>query len=167
MDILQIFAGYPIWMVIIIAVGTLVGLYRFIVWAKKTWEQREAFKKAAFQEGVEKQRQIDIQAEEEAAEKQKIQTLEANLATLTKILEKQQEQIDLLIQSDELNIKAWIKAQHEKWIALQCIDSQSLELITQRFEIYQDEGGNSWAERLVEDIKALPIITVIPVPPKE
>ena len=78
---------------------------------------------------------------------------------MMQMLQKQQAQIDLLIQSDELTIKAWIKEQHEKWVAFQCIDSQSLELLTQRFNIYQQEGGNSWAEKLIDEIKELPIIT--------
>jgi hypothetical protein len=36
------------------------------------------------------------------------------------------------------------------------IDLQALDLVCQRHEIYKEEGGNSWADCLVEDLKRLP-----------
>lgn len=41
------------------------------------------------------------------------------------------------------------------------IDSESLSLVIDRYRVYAEEGGNSWAERMVNDIKALPIVTAI------
>ena len=93
--------------------------------------------------------------------------LEKDVHDLKLIAERQQELIELLIASDELDIKSWIKMQHEKWIPRQCIDSQTLDLLAQRFEIYEQEGGNSWAEKLVNELKALPVVTAIPVTPRD
>jgi hypothetical protein len=42
-----------------------------------------------------------------------------------------------------------------------------LELICDRYDIYKEEGGNSWAEKLVNEIKALPVVIVIPTRPEE
>jgi hypothetical protein len=38
-----------------------------------------------------------------------------------------------------------------------------LELLEDRFRIYQEEGGNSWAERLMKDLRELPVVVVVPV----
>jgi hypothetical protein len=65
--------------------------------------------------------------------------------------------LTLLTESDKLNTKAWIKEQHDKWIPLGFIDSQSLDLICARYAIYELEGGNGWAKKMVDEIKALPV----------
>jgi hypothetical protein len=44
-----------------------------------------------------------------------------------------------------------------------CIDSHVLELLEERFEIYKEEGGNSWAEKLMNELRSLPVAVVIPV----
>jgi hypothetical protein len=75
--------------------------------------------------------------------------------------------MNLLIDSDQLETKAWIKEQHEKWTRLKAIDGQSLDLLESRFAIYEKEGGNSWAHRLMDDIRALPLITITPITPTD
>ena len=160
--LLEFLTAYPIWTVILIAIASIAIVYKLIKWGKDTWEKRETFKKQQYSLGLQQQREADEEEERELKEQEKIKSLETSIDLLTAMLQKQQEQIDLLIQSDELNIKAWIKEQHEKWMALQCIDSQSLDLLTQRYSIYQKEGGNSWAEKLINEVKALPLITIIP-----
>jgi hypothetical protein len=42
--------------------------------------------------------------------------LEDNLQKLTELAANTQKQTDMLTRSDKLNIKAWIKEQHEKWM---------------------------------------------------
>ena len=49
--------------------------------------------------------------------------MESDIVDLKTIVSQQKELIEQLTESDMLNTKAWIKEQHEKWIALQCIDS--------------------------------------------
>ena len=165
MGTLEFLAAYPIWTVLLIIVAGLICIFKFIDWCKKLWTTREDFKNEARIEGEQHQKTIDKEEEAAKAEEERIKKLEKAVSSLTILIEKQQQQIDLLIRSDELDIKAWIQQQHEKWMALQCIDSQSLDLVIKRGEIYTEEGGNGWAERMIQDIKALPVLTVIPVQP--
>lgn len=160
-ELLTTYGVTSIIIILLIAIPTIVN---FISWCKKLWKQRQAFA----QENEQKGYQEGVEAEEEQFEKNKfeerIKKMESDIVDLKVIVSQQKELIKQLTESDMLNTKAWIKEQHEKWIALQCIDSQSLDLILQRYKIYAKEGGNGWAQKMVEEIKALPTITVIPVP---
>lgn len=163
MNLLQLLSNYPIWTVILITVASIIIILKLIEWGKKTWQKRQDFKTAAMHEGEKHQQQEDLAQHEKESLEKRIKELENHYSEMEKIFQKQQETLDLLKESDELNIKAWIKAQHDRWMPSGCIDSQSLELICQRFAIYQKEGGNSWAERMVEDIEQLTIVTNIPL----
>jgi hypothetical protein len=46
-------------------------------------------------------------------------------------------------------------------MAKKYIDSQSLDLLESRYKIYVREDGNSWAEKLMNDLRALPIVTTV------
>lgn len=163
MSLLTFLAEYPIWTVILITVAAIIIILKIIDWSKKIWQKRQAFKEAAVHEGEEHQKEEDILKQEKEALEKRVKDLEDGFLKATAMLEKQQEIFDLLKESDELDIKAWIKAQHDRWVPTGCIDSQALELVCQRFAIYQKEGGNSWAEKMVEDIKQLTIVTNIPL----
>jgi hypothetical protein len=67
-------------------------------------------------EGEVHQAQIDQQHAEEQCQNDRIKLLEDNLQELTKLAKNTQKQTDMLTRSDKLNIKAWIKEQHEKWM---------------------------------------------------
>lgn len=74
-----------------------------------------------------------------------------------------QQSIDLLITSDKDDIKAWITAQHHLFVyEYKCIDDYSLDCIEKRFAHYRDEGGNSFIELLMSEIRALPKVSVLP-----
>lgn len=65
--------------------------------------------------------------------------------------------INLLIDSDREDIKAFIVREHhyfcyqKKWI-----DDYSLECLEKRFEYYDVEGGNSFVENMMKEIRSLP-----------
>lgn len=65
--------------------------------------------------------------------------------------------VDLLIQSDKDSIKAYIAKEHhyycyeQKWI-----DDYTLDCIEKRYDHYIDEGGNSFIEDLMVDLRDLP-----------
>lgn len=164
-EIIQLLGMNNLGAVLIIAILAIVGIYKFIVWCKKTVAQREEFKNENIQKGAEAQLKKDQAHEHEVEEETRLKTLEAAVARLVEVNEEQQKQISLLLESDKNNIKTWIKEQHEKWMALGAIDSQSLDLLETRFGIYEKEGGNSWAHRLMDDIRGLPLITVVPAQP--
>lgn len=163
MDFLTFLSAYSIWTVLLIAIASILLVLKIIEGSKALWKKRTTFQNEAKLEGKRLQHEKELREAEEQAEEKRITDLEESLREVKTTLENQQGLIELLIRSDELNIKAWIQQQHEKWITLQCIDSQSLDLVLQRYEIYAEEGGNGWAKRMVQDIKQLPIVTVIPV----
>lgn len=154
---------YGISMIFITLLIGIPSIVNFIKWCKGLWATREKFK----QDNIEKGKQMEARAEQKEARLAKgearMDKLETDTADLKELIVKQQKLIELLIKSDELDIKSWIKIQHEKWIPKKCIDSQTLDLLIQRFEIYEAEGGNSWAKKLVDELKALPVVTIVPI----
>lgn len=153
----------PLTVILVLMIG-IPSIINFIGWCKRIWNQRQQFQ----QENIDKGKRIEAREEREENRLQKgesrMTTLESDVADLKGIAKKQQELIELLIQSDELDIKSWIKIQHEKWMPKGCIDSQTLDLLEQRYAIYEKEGGNSWAKKLMTELRSLPVVTVIPIP---
>lgn len=115
---IELITTYGLTAIIVLLVG-IPSLVNFISWCKNLWKKREEFEEENRSRGREEQRQIDAAVEEATH----IEKLDKTIDSLKKIIDKQQKQIDLLIKSDELDIKAWIKAQHEKWTTLGYIDS--------------------------------------------
>lgn len=74
----------------------------------------------------------------------------------------QQKVLDTLIASDIDDIKSDIVKQYNVFINQGWIDPFSLDAIEKRFQHYQEEGGNSYVENLVEKLRQLPN-----VPPKK
>lgn len=73
---------------------------------------------------------------------------------------KQQElrdSITLLMESDKDDIKSWITEKHHYFCYEKgYIDDYSLDCIEKRFKHYRDEGGNSFVEDLMNDLRHLP-----------
>lgn len=159
----ELISTFGIETVIIVLLVGIPAIVNFIKWCKGLWSTREKFKQENIQKGIE----IEARAEEKEARlmhgEARIQHLESDVQDLKVLIANQQQLIELLIKSDELDIKSWIKAQHEKWVSRNCIDSQTLDLLEQRYAIYEREGGNSWAKKLVEELRALPTVTVVTI----
>ena len=66
------------------------------------------------------------------------------------------DKIQLLINSDKAAILGWITQQYYKFTEQGYIDDFSLMSIEKRFTYYQEEKGNSFAEDLVKELRALP-----------
>ena len=74
-------------------------------------------------------------------------------ANLNKIIDS----IQLLINSDKDDIKAWITEKHHYYCyEKRHIDDYSLDCIEKRYTHYKNEGGNSFVEDLMKDIRRLP-----------
>lgn len=81
---------------------------------------------------------------------QTINKLEQNVEQLTK-------KVNILLDSDKDDIKAFITRQHHYFCyQLKEIDDQSLDCIEKRFTHYQQEGGNSYIKNLMEELRELP-----------
>lgn len=67
------------------------------------------------------------------------------------------DKVDMLIDSDKDDIKAFITRGHHyfcyqrKWI-----DDYSLDCIERRYRHYTEEGGNSFIKKLMDELRALP-----------
>lgn len=65
--------------------------------------------------------------------------------------------IDMLIDSDKDNIKSYITREHHYFCYQKgWIDDFSLDCLERRYQHYADEGGNSFIEGFMEELRALP-----------
>ncbi len=72
-------------------------------------------------------------------------------------MQKMNQTIALLIESDKDDIKAWITREHHYFCYdLGYIDDYSLDCLEKRFSHYKDEGGNSFIKDLMDEIRQLP-----------
>lgn len=72
-------------------------------------------------------------------------------------IQKMQKEVNLLIDSDKDDIKAYITEKHHYFCYdLQKIDNYSLDCLERRYSHYIREHGNSFVETLMEDIRKLP-----------
>ena len=159
-ELISTFGMGTVLLILLIGIPAIVN---FIKWCKGLWETREKFK----QENIQKGKEIEARSEEKEnrlkSGESRIELLEKAFLEMQKINKDQNEQIALLRESDKLAIKTWIKEQHEKWIRLGCIDNYTLDLLEERYAIYAKEGGNSWAKKLMDELRALPTVTVVAV----
>lgn len=63
--------------------------------------------------------------------------------------------IDILIESDKDDIKAYIIEKHDYFCEQDNIDNYNLECLERRYSHYLDEGGNSFIQDMMEDIRSL------------
>lgn len=65
--------------------------------------------------------------------------------------------IDMLIESDKDDIKAYITKEHHKFCyEKKWIDDFSLDCLERRYKHYEDEGGNSFIGGFMNELRALP-----------
>lgn len=72
-------------------------------------------------------------------------------------LKKMSDKIDLLIESDKDDIKSYITREHHRFCYdLKEIDDFSLDCLEKRFKHYSDEGGNSFIQGFMQELRKLP-----------
>lgn len=90
-----------------------------------------------------------------------IQKILKHLEDSDKKMETLTKSVQMLIDSDKDDIKAWITEQHHYFCyKLKAIDDYRLDTIEKRYSHYVAEGGNSFIETLMEEIRKLPKISV-------
>ena len=81
----------------------------------------------------------------------------ATFAKIDQTFEKINKRIDMLIESDKEDIKAYVTEKHHFFVYHQgWVDDYSLECLERKFAIYQQEHGNSFVEGLMDEVRALP-----------
>ena len=85
--------------------------------------------------------------------------LQEDIDCLKIIMDGLTDNVKLLINSDKASILAWITQQHHYYMRLGWIDEFSLQTIEKRFEFYKKEGGNGFADDVMQDLRDLPNVS--------
>ena len=86
-----------------------------------------------------------------------ITSLKANQENTDETLNCLSKKIDMLINSDKDDIKSYITRQHHYFCyQIGWIDDFSLDCVERRYQHYTDEGGNSFIEGFMNELRALP-----------
>ena len=84
-------------------------------------------------------------------------TLQANQDVTDQYLKELSAKIDMLIDSDKDAIKSYITSRHHYFCyQVGWIDDFSLDCLEKRYQHYANEGGNSFIEGFMEELRALP-----------
>lgn len=138
-ELLSIYSVSEILAIIVTLAFAVKGVVSFWDWAKE--RLRKMFNKETQQENH--QHQVEVLAESQQ------QLMEA--------VKKLTEKVDMLIDSDKDDIKAYITDKYHHYVYTQkWIDDYTLDCIARRFEHYQNEGGNSFIETLMKELRTLP-----------
>lgn len=88
---------------------------------------------------------------------QKPKETEETLKEIIQAIQDLKGDVQLLMQSDKDSIKAFITKQHHYFCYQEKeIDDQSLDCIEKRYAHYKDQGGNSYIDTLMSELRALP-----------
>lgn len=139
LELLKNFSWEQIILFIVLLAIAIKGCVSFFEWVS------ERNKKA----GIEAQKPIKIQND--------IQDHDERISELQQRIKYLTDSIDLLIESDKDDIKAFITRQHHYFCYQKgWIDDYSLDCIEKRYTHYQAEGGNSFVSTMMEDLRGLP-----------
>ena len=138
-DLLKTFSIQQIIIFIVLLALAIKGVVSFIDWLKN--KNNEVAKKT----------QTSVQIIEDIEKhEQEIDEINSSIKDLTK-------KIDILIDSDKDAIKAYItKEYHYFCYERGWIDDYSLDCIEKRYEHYEAQGGNSFIEDLMKELRDLP-----------
>ncbi len=83
--------------------------------------------------------------------------LQGNQRNTDRLLQKLSQKIDMLIQSDKDDIKSYITREHHYFCyQIGWIDDFSLDCLEKRYSHYTAEGGNSFIQGFMEQLRSLP-----------
>ena len=95
---------------------------------------------------------------DETAEKREAQVQEIlkTQAQQSEDIKSMKDCIEMLVISDKNDIKAWITEKYHEVMSKGWVDDYELDCLEKRYADYRQEGGNSYIEDLMEDIRKLP-----------
>ena len=97
------------------------------------------------------------QAQQPKQIKEKMQQHQEQISDIQTDIKDIKESINLLIESDKDDIKQSLTKDHHYFCyKLKSIDDYSLDCMERRYSHYTDEGGNSFVETLMNEVRALP-----------
>ena len=149
LELLQQYSIKEIVIFVIVLAAAIKGIISFWDWG--VVRLRKIFNK----ETNEERRQEEINNKLEN-DNRRINELIDSQKELQLLIEGIATQINALIDSDKDDIKSFIVKEHHHFCYNQgWIDDYSMDVIEKRFKHYQDEGGNSYVEELMRDLRQL------------
>lgn len=149
-DLLSNYSIEQILLFIVLLAAAIKGVVSWIDWARNRGEKiiEKKNKRTALEDSVNKL----IQSQKEM--KNNINNCQIQIKNNINDIRKA---IDILTESDKDDIKAWITEKHHYFCYnIGWIDDYSLDCIEKRYGHYKDEGGNTFIDELMEEIRALP-----------
>ena len=149
-ELLQKYSPSDILMFTILLALAVKSLISFFDWAYERFQRvfNKEYSKLNKQQELEKR----LQRGDEM-----MKTLQANQQMTDKVLQNLSAKIDMLVDSDKDAIKSYITKQHHYFCyQVGWIDDFSLDCLEKRYGHYADEGGNSFIEGFMEELRALP-----------
>lgn len=129
-----------------LAIKGIVDLY--------DWFKNRFIKKPVTEEKTKEQQQQEIL--------NKINSHDEQIIGCKKCLDEITKSIKILIESDKDDIKAWITEKHHYFCyELGYIDDYNLQCIEARYKHYKEEDGNTFIDGFMDDIRKLPIVSVL------
>lgn len=130
-------------------------MIKFVGWILKLVKKHQENQQNAYEQGYEAAMEDDETEERFEAGEKYMKELGVREDKLEQILLNQQSQIQHLTDSDNLNIKRTIKRTWDKVVKQgRAIDMYELSLLEDQYAIYTARGGNSWAKKMMEDIRS-------------
>jgi hypothetical protein len=135
--------------IVLLAIAVKEGI-TLVIWFKDLFKRK-------FKDDMRNTVATKKQNEQMCKVKEDIQLLIQNQEKIFEEIELFKQKLEMIIESDKDDIKSWITEKHHfycyerKWI-----DDYSMDCIERRYGHYKDEGGNSFIEELMNDLRSLP-----------
>lgn len=128
---------------VIILAAAIKGIVSWIEWA--IGKSKDKFEKEQKKEDIKEKIVEDIKC------------IKQSQKEMVEVIQTLSEKVNLLMDSDKDDIKAWITEKHHYYCyQTGYIDDYNLDCIEKRYKHYKDEGGNSFVYDLMNEIRALP-----------
>ena len=149
----SVLKDFPISEILLCIVGVLV----LIKWIIEYFDWGHKRTKDKYDQESERKKNIEDINEKLNQNSEDIKMLIEMQKQQNEKIEQQNLRIELLIDSDKDDIKAFITEKYHYFVEVKgWIDDYSLDCLERRFQHYKDENGNSFVADLMSEIKRLP-----------
>lgn len=150
LQLLQQYSLSDILIFIVILAFAVKSVITFFDWSKERFQKvfNKEYNKMNQKEEIE--RRLDHGS-------QIMNELQSNQQAIEKAIQNLSNKINMLIESDRDDIKSFITREHHRFCyQIGWIDDFSLDCIEKRYKHYKNEGGNTFIDGFMEELRALP-----------
>ena len=149
----SVLKDFPISEILLCIIGVLV----LVKWIIEYFDWGHKRTKDKYDQEAERKKNIEDINEKLNQNSEDIKMLIEMQKQQNEKIEQQNLRIELLIDSDKDDIKAFITEKYHYFVEVKgWIDDYSLDCLERRFQHYKDENGNSFVADLMSEIKRLP-----------